>query len=746
MSTKTLMKRANTIWMRDLAAAAALGAAIAVLFAVARAPDSGLSVGAPSASISQGAKYLAELRIRLHEPSSPLVPQSLRSDALQAIYLARIEAGLGSPFRAIEAASRDPWLPDSVRPALATAMLASALVLEPGRAGGLSVEPFHAALVDSIVRAHPEPRRGEEIVRVAFDLAAASGAISHAEAAAAVELAAVARDAVHTRRDIARLVAAAQKGGVAAIDLLPLWRQERRFEVERPNVYPLAWAASKELVWNAARVFEQLDARSNVQRAPTAADSLEYPALVVSYTVRNSAVQVARARNAPPVPAIVQATAALPAGRSLSAAATEEELAAAWLNITNMAAIERRGSARAILAVAVRLRTTAQDAVWFSGDEAPRVSDLQERHGLRAVTFTSGLRPAWRDYALHSIDHALTDARRVLPELDLRGLRIHVGLKAEWPTRAMALHDPETRTIYFPLGSAPGVLAHELGHDLDWQVARSVFGEQGIYATDGTARRSSAILAAPVERLTAAPAGGGARVASRQTHTTRPTEVLARHVDWIMAAALAAMGRSNGFLSTVQEGGDALGNTATPDIGQIDAAVSVLATATRVPERVVQQVHAGTSFSPLVREVVHSALATTLRMPWSHGAASPFDAIGAAPSAFRQATDPRLARRCVAALARAAGEPDWIADVHALVADARSRDVIRRMQKDPPRRPLMRDGARTRASLRAGPIDPLLRAQSVAQLRREIEWQLAAAMGTPLAQVSQAGGLRCDSR
>lgn len=735
MGTKTLMHRANTIWKRDLAAAAALGAAVAVLFAVARLPHSGLSGGASSASLVQGARYLTDLRIRLHEPSGPLASQSLRSDALQAIYLARIETSLGSPFRAIEAASRDPWLPDSVRPALASAMLASALVVEPGGAGGLSVEPFHAALVDSIVRAHPEPRRGEEIVRVAFDLAAASGAISHAEAAAAGELAAVARDAVHTRRDIARLVAAAHKGGVGAIELLPLWRQERRFEVERPIVYPLAWAASRELISNAARVFEQLDARARVQRGSTATDSQDRPAFVVSYTVRQSALQVARARNAPPVPAVVQTTAALPAGRSLSTATTEEELAAAWLNVANLALSERRASARAIVAAAVRLRTMGQDPVWFSGDEGPRVSDLQARHGLRAVTFASALRPAWRDYALHSIDHALSDARRVLPELDLRGLRIHVGLKAEWPTRAMALHDPETRTIYFPLGTAPGVLAHELGHDLDWQVARSVFGEQGIYATDGAARRTSQILAAPVERLTSSPAGG-ARAAARQPHSTRPTEVMARHVDWIIAAGLATMGRSNGFLSTVQEGGDALGNTATPDVGQIDAAVSVLSTATRVPERMVQQMHAGTSVAPLVREVVHNALATTLRMPWNYRAASPFDAVNAASSVFRQATDPRLARRCVAALARAAGEPEWIGDVHALVADARSRDVIRRMQQGLPRRPLARDGALARASLTAGPIDPLLRTQSVSLLRREIEWQLAAAMVSPLVQAS----------
>ena len=77
------MQRANTIWRRDLAVAAALGAAVAVLLAVERSSHSGLSGGAPSASLVEGAKYLSDLRIRLHEPSGPLASHSLRSDALQ---------------------------------------------------------------------------------------------------------------------------------------------------------------------------------------------------------------------------------------------------------------------------------------------------------------------------------------------------------------------------------------------------------------------------------------------------------------------------------------------------------------------------------------------------------------------------------------------------------------------------------------------------------------------------------------
>ncbi|MGH7714043.1 MAG: hypothetical protein ACREOG_22375, partial [Gemmatimonadaceae bacterium] len=677
------MKRAGGHWMRDAVAVAALGAALAAVVTVVRAPRSA-GTGAVTAPHTRGYQYLSQLRARIQRPpAGPRTAQSLRTDALQALYLARIESGLGSPFRTIEAAMRDPWLSDSIRPVFASALLARTLSIEPTPTGKYAIDSVHAALVDSVVGTHPEPRRGEEIVRVGFDLAAASGAISQSEAAAAAELAAIARDAVYARRDVARLVGAAHNGGLSPLDLLPTWRAARRFEVEAPIVYPISWASSRDLVTSAARLFDQLDARTvrgqeMAERSDAGTPQWRAP-VVVDVALRQAARQIARERGAPPSPAILQMTGAIPPWRLAPAITNEEELAGAWLSSESLKSNEQRDLARAVVTAAVRLRTAAQDPVWFSGDAAPRAIELHERHGLRAITFASGLQPAWREYALHSIDRALTDARRVFPDLDLRGLRIHVGVKADWPARALALHDPETRTIYFPLGSAPGVLAHEIGHDLDWQVARSVFGEQGIYATDGTARRASPILAAPVERLTAGGASAvrGPNTGARHTLNTRPTEVLARHVDWITAAALATMGRSNGFLSTVQEGGDALGNTTAPEPGQIDAAVSVVAAATRIPGSTVAQVHAGADAAPLVRDVVARALATTIRMPWARRAVSPFDALGAAPAALRQAVDPRLARRCVAAAAGAAGEPDWVADVYALAADARARDVIR---------------------------------------------------------------------
>jgi hypothetical protein len=733
MDHRIVMQRAGRIWIRDVVAAAALGVAIAAVAVIRHAPHPVPLSPAANASLSVGTQYLAELRNRFHRPfGESRSTASLRADALQALYLARVESGVGSPFYAVEAALRDPWLPDSIRPSLASAMLADVLTISPTAVGEYALDKFNADLVDSVVRSYSEPRRGEEVVRIAFELAAASGAVSRSEAAAAADIAAITRDAEYARRDVARLVTAAHKGGLSPLELLPLWREERRFDVERPIVYPIDWAASRELVPNASRVFELLDARAGT--GDRTSDSATRRVLVADFAVRHSARQVARDRNAPPSPAIAQVTPTLSSAHLAAPATNEEELAAVWLGVTSLQPNERTSWARAIAASAVRLRTNAQARVWFAGDNAPKANEVQTRHGLSAITFAASLRPSWREFALLSLDRALVDARRVLPDLDLRGLRIHIGMKTEWPARAMALHDPESRTIYFPLGTAPGVLAHELGHDLDWQVARTVFGEQGIYATDGTARRASPILAAPVERLTSASALS-ALAPTRHTLSARPTEILARHVDWIMAAALANMGRSNGFLSTVQDVGDALGNTSAPEHSQIDAAVSVLASATKVPHRTMVSVHRGAGRDPLVRDVVARALTVNLRMPWHRWATSTVAVLGNASATFRQSADPRFARSCVAASARAAGEPDWIADVHALVADARTRDVIRRLQQFPPRRPLARDPA-GRGGLATGPVDPALRARATAVLRREIEWQLAADMTSPLVQAS----------
>jgi hypothetical protein len=194
----------------------------------------------------------------------------------------------------------------------------------------------------------------------------------------------------------------------------------------------------------------------------------------------------------------------------------------------------------------------------------------------------------------------------------------------------------------------------------------------------------------------------------------------------------------------VQEGGDALGNVTAPEPAHVDAALSVVAATTRVPATTVAQLQSGANGQPLVREVVARALSASVRMPWTRRQTDVFDVLGTFPSALRQAAEPRLARRCVAAAARAAGEPDWVDDVHALAADARARDIIRRLETaSPPRRSPM-SLASLRAGLAAGPVDPETRERSAAQLRREIEWQLASAMVRPLVQAAASAAASCS--
>jgi hypothetical protein len=97
--------------------------------------------------------------------------------------------------------------------------------------------------------------------------------------------------------------------------------------------------------------------------------------------------------------------------------------------------------------------------------------------------------------------------------------------------------------------SSAGTIGHELAHDLDWQAARSLFAGNG-YSTDRAMREQRGPLAASMRDLTSA------RVVNRRgapPAAERPAEVFARNVDWLVAVSLAREGRSNGYLSAVQD-------------------------------------------------------------------------------------------------------------------------------------------------------------------------------------------------
>src|SRR5690606_17838805 len=145
------------------------------------------------------------------------------------------------------------------------------------------------------------------------------------------------------------------------------------------------------------------------------------------------------------------------------------------------------------------------------------------------------------------------DLQRVLPALDTRGLRVHFG-KSPGRDATLALHDPSRRTVYLPPATGAGTLAHEIAHDLDWQAALKRYRVRGDYATDRATRRRTDRLAASVQGLSRAallaPEPGDP---TPPLHARRPAEVFARSVDWFVVVSLAREGRTNGYLSSVQD-------------------------------------------------------------------------------------------------------------------------------------------------------------------------------------------------
>jgi hypothetical protein len=148
------------------------------------------------------------------------------------------------------------------------------------------------------------------------------------------------------------------------------------------------------------------------------------------------------------------------------------------------------------------------------------------------------------------IDLALTDLSRVLPALNLHGLNIYVTSEGR-RNATLALHDPRRRRLVLPPLTAAGTLAHEIAHDLDWQVALERYRVRGDYASDRAVRIAGDRFAERLHDL--ASASMESAPSERNAHANRPAEVFARNVDFFVAVSLAAAGRSNGYLSSVQD-------------------------------------------------------------------------------------------------------------------------------------------------------------------------------------------------
>lgn len=513
-------------------------------------------------------------------------------------YQERARLGLGSPFRLIDFALRDPALSPQERTAVAYALLARAQegrtyevdprVLQAvelaGVARGAASAAYQLDLIERIIGTAPTAESGERIVRVGYELATAEHTVTTRYPTVVSHVAALISDRRRAREDANRLIAAARAARVSPLDLLPAWRAERRFSVEAPAMGTLTVREEVAVANQGTRA--ALAIRAIAQRLGAAGGGqaivaeAQVPVSVLSEAAAARLLEVAAGRGYPPQAPISVAVlinrdeyldgAGMPAdGREARLAFADssynEERFAAGLVLQD--SLNGGGMRMRLiqLQAAVFFRVWNQEQPWFPGDAAPAARDLVARFGLEGVEFGDQVPEAWRPYYRRMLGLGLSELRRIMPTASLRGLTIRFD-ELPGDRRALALHDPASRTLYLPPRTGAGTLAHEIAHDLDWQLARKKYGTRRGYATD------LAVNSGRGNRLAYALSGLAASLTQpdsvQRPHDTRPAEVFARGTDWFIAALLAKDGRAGGYLTSFQDPAlTGYGTTRGPDVG-----------------------------------------------------------------------------------------------------------------------------------------------------------------------------------
>jgi len=481
-------------------------------------------------------------------------------------YLERLRLGLGSPFRLVDFALGDPRLDDSTRTGVAWALLArlrrgDAYVIDTAVAAAFGAESNGAgqlALIQHTIEAARDPRVGELTARLAYALAAGEQTIAEQGDVIATQVAALTRDRVLARSDLRDLLREADIKHLDPLAELVRRRAARGFVVEQPAAAPLDDALQDEAVAAVPRLLDSIRAVAQSSDGPALAVAARAPILGVARAADLANIGAAQPPEPPVAVTVRTHRSMLLAGDSptdvrraraqfATLANNAETLAAQYDLLVASDDSARAPAALSVLSAATSLRAMAQETPWFPGSSAPSVADLRAEFGLAGVSFDHDVRPEWQPYYLRLIGTSLRDLQRVLSGLSVAGLRIAVA-SGGLPDTILALHDPATRTIRMSIYSSSGTLAHELAHDLDWQAARSLYAGGG-YSTDRAVREQRGPLAASMRDLAAA------RVVRRGSAPTeeRPAEVFARSVDWLVAVSLARDGRSDGYLSAVQD-------------------------------------------------------------------------------------------------------------------------------------------------------------------------------------------------
>ncbi|HEY4216258.1 MAG TPA: hypothetical protein VGM67_03925 [Gemmatimonadaceae bacterium] len=487
-------------------------------------------------------------------------PVGSRGDELAVAlgYLERLRLGVGSPFRLVDEAARDPRLGPVMSNRVQWALIArlrrgDAYIIDPAvldGAGPWTASGFgatgaaHLALIEHAIHSASDPRAGELAIRLAYLVESAKSSLSPSAVTVATQVAAQVRDHELAVADVRDLLADANSSHADALQLLATRRAERSLRVEQPPLAPLDEALQVEAMNAVPALVAALDTLDRTA-APAPPGFASTPVLGPQFAARLAALAAQR----PPVSQVV-VTLRSQAHAGFTAT-NEESLIAGYEPTTQAADSVRRSSALALLATTVSLRALSQQQPWFPGDAGPTTGDLATEFGVASVTFARSVPIAWRPFYLLQLQTALRDMHGVLPMFAVDGMHIRFGVDA-LPDSALAMHDPRTRTIQLSISTSGGTLAHELSHDMDFQASKRLFAEAGGYSTDRAMIEKRGALAQSLRGLAEArvlrPAPPGAAPS-----TDRPAELFARSSDWFVASMLAQHGVMNGYLSAIQD-------------------------------------------------------------------------------------------------------------------------------------------------------------------------------------------------
>jgi len=488
-------------------------------------------------------------------------PQGPKGDALALgiTYLERARLGLGSPFRLVDQAIHDPRLDAAMRQRVGWALLGrlrrgDTYVIDPAVLDGIG--PWssdgrgasglaHVELIERAVRSASDPRAGELAVRLAYMVAAGGGSIAPSSVSVAAEVASLVRDRELATADLRDLLIDAEESRTNVIELLDRRRAARNLRVEQPSLAPLGEPLRVEAMNAVPALVRAIDTLNRIPEVR--------PALTASYSLLGDQFGARAATLGRRRPAIGQVTVSLRGQKVIPGwALNDETLAALYPTLDTGSDSVNRVVALSILSTAVSMRSLAQETPWFDGDPGPSATDITAEFSLAGITFARSVPESWRGYYVRELGNSLRDMQQALPAVSFQGLRIRFGTDP-LPDSALAMHDPNTRTLQLSVYTSSGTLAHELSHDLDWQTARRLYADGGGYSTDRAVRDRRGPLAASVRGL------GEARVVRSFTGlpssppSERPVELFARSADWFVASTLALDGRSNGFLSAVED-------------------------------------------------------------------------------------------------------------------------------------------------------------------------------------------------